>query len=317
VKRHGRIYNVKLQFRLNILQRLFLVLNEPQSSLISSLYSAVILIFTILSVVIFIITTDRIYKVAPSTCDLPACSNDPDLCPNTVICEPEEISSLAAVEYACLIAFLIDYFGRIFLLPFIHPRLCGVIEDNLDLIDNLEEDQIFREQYTMLETGTVIDMQYKNINWMKKCVYYILKPMNLIDFIAILPWFLSFASISPGSVTIVRVLRLGRILRILRIGKDSEWLIIMALSIYRSLPALGSLLFFSAFSNVIFGCIIFFFEAGTFKVDATDYPDGYYMRVDLLGDLERSPFESIPLAIYYSIVSSTTVGMLLLELYFN
>jgi hypothetical protein len=77
----------------------------------------------------------------------------------------------------------------------------------------------------------------------------------------------------------------------------------MALSIYRSLPALGSLLFFSAFSNVIFGCIIFFFEAGTFTVDASEYPDGWYMRVDLVGDQERSPFESIPLAIYYSIVS--------------
>ena len=276
--------------------------------MISSFYSSCIIVFTLLSVVIFVVSTDISYMTSPTTCDSPVCSYDNELCPNTVICEPVPVESLDQIEYACLIAFLFDYFGRIILLPLIHPRLCGVIEDNLDLVDNLEEDQVFREQHQMLETGSVIDMGYENVNWIKKCLYYIFRPMNLIDFIAILPWFLSFAQISPGSVTIVRVLRLGRILRILRIGKDSEWLIIMALSIYRSLPALGSLLFFSAFSNVIFGCIIFFFEAGTFTVDASEYPDGWYMRVDLVGDQERSPFESIPLAIYYSIVSSTTVG---------
>jgi len=247
---------------------------------------------------------------APSKCAIPTCSNDPIICPNTTVCEPQPVKALTEIEDACIIAFLIDYFFRVLLLPFIHPRLCGVIEDNPDVIDDLEEDQIFREQFDMLETGTSIDMEYKNINWLKKSVYYLLKPMNIIDFVAILPWFLSFTNIDPGSVTVVRVLRLGRILRILRIGKDSEWLIIMALSIYRSLPALGSLLFFSAFSNVIFGCIIFFFEEGTFRVDSTLYPDGWYMRVNLIGDLERSPFESIPLSIYYSVVSSTTVGNL-------
>lgn len=284
------------------------MLNEPTSSTLASLYSTCILVFTLLSVVVFVVSTDRSYLAAPSTCDTPVCANDPNICPNTIICEPLPINSLRDIEYACLLAFVIDYFMRLAFVPIIHPRLCGVIEDNTDIIDDLEEDQIHREQYVMLETGTHIDMEYKNVNWLKKFVIFIIKPMNLIDFVAIIPWFLSFTAIDSTSVTIVRVLRLGRILRILRVGKDSEWLIIMVLSVYRSLPALGSLLFFSAFSNVIFGCIIFFFEQGTFQVDGTHYPDGWYMRVDLLGNLERSPFESIPLSIYYSVVSSTTVG---------
>jgi hypothetical protein len=59
---------------------------------------------------------------------------------------------------------------------------------------------------------------------------------------------------------------------------------------------------------VVCGAIAYLIEGGEFKV-TQDYPDGAYMRPDLLGEqLEPTPFLSVLHGLYWSVVTSTTVG---------
>lgn len=168
------------------------------------------------------------------------------------------------------------------------------------------EEETSKSNYNKLYSKFFIDVPIKPF---KQQYMYVTQISNIIDFVAIMPFFLSLAGISGSSVTIVRVLRLARILRILKMGKNSEGVKILILTMINSLPALLILGFFSGIGLVLFGAIVFFFEAGEFVIN-DEYPMGQYMRINKFHDtpLEASQFESIPLAMYWAVVTSTTVG---------
>lgn len=111
----------------------------------------------------------------------------------------------------------------------------------------------------------------------------------------------------PLDVGIVRVLRLARMLRIFKASKYNEGSTLLSSTIWRSIPALSLLFFFTALGVVLFGSLIFFMEGGDFKV-TEDFPSGAYLRNGLLDDLEETPYTSIPVACYWVIVTATTVG---------
>jgi len=66
--------------------------------------------------------------------------------------------------------------------------------------------------------------------------------------------------------------------------------------------------FFLALGVIIFGSTMFICEGGVFMV-TDETPNGAFIREDLYGSKEDlSPFTSIPIAFYWAVTTSTTVG---------
>jgi len=140
-----------------------------------------------------------------------------------------------------------------------------------------------------------------------KIYAFLRSPINLIDLLAILPFYIELAvGGAAGNVglTVFRILRLGRIFRIFKLSKYSTGMQLMGRVIVASADAMGLLLFFITIGVIVFGSIMFFAEAGEF-----DAATGVYMRRAFTGDeMEPTPFTSIPMAFWYVVVTATTVG---------
>lgn len=145
--------------------------------------------------------------------------------------------------------------------------------------------------------------------WWRQILLYVFKLMNLVDFLAVLPWFLNFLPDGGGpSFSVVRVLRLARVLRVLKLGKGFKGMVILFETVRDSGPALAILGFFSLIGVVLLGTIQYFCEGGTFDfIDKTTGPE--YYRVDKTGlGQEQTPYDSIPASMYWVVITSTTVG---------
>lgn len=91
-------------------------------------------------------------------------------------------------------------------------------------------------------------------------------------------------------------------------GQMKKFLSVLTTTFRSSTMALSILLFFAMLLVVLFAAIIFILEQGNFEV-TEDYPEGAYLRWNLLkSEKEESPFKSILLSCYWAIVTSTTVG---------
>uniref|UniRef100_A0A5S6QCD5 BTB domain-containing protein n=1 Tax=Trichuris muris TaxID=70415 RepID=A0A5S6QCD5_TRIMR len=114
--------------------------------------------------------------------------------------------------------------------------------------------------------------------------------LNVIDFIAILPFFVNLAlsneSSSSMSFAVLRVLRLVRVFRIFKLSRHSRGLQILGRTFRASIQELFLLIFFLCIGLVLFSSAIYFAESGT----------------------KDSKFDSIPAAFWYVVVTMTTVG---------
>uniref|UniRef100_A0A0N5A9Z2 BTB domain-containing protein n=1 Tax=Syphacia muris TaxID=451379 RepID=A0A0N5A9Z2_9BILA len=121
--------------------------------------------------------------------------------------------------------------------------------------------------------------------------------MNIVDLLAIVPFFLEIAlsffgidveSLSDikGALLVVRVLRVLRVVRILKLGRYSSGMKTFALTLKSSARQLGMMGMVLSTGVVFFSTLLYFVEK--------DEPD--------------SPFISIPAAFWWAIVTMTTVG---------
>jgi hypothetical protein len=67
----------------------------------------------VLSCVIFILSASPDLRHKPAHCDNPVCDNNPDLCPDSIICAPETPKWFKFIELACILVFSIEYFLRV------------------------------------------------------------------------------------------------------------------------------------------------------------------------------------------------------------
>ncbi|CAE7393688.1 Kcnb2, partial [Symbiodinium microadriaticum] len=227
----------------------------------------------------------------PSTCETPACKNDPEFCPDSEICEPVAPAVFEKIEAVCIGVFTVDYGIRVITVAALPARLAQILPDNWDNVQNPD--------------GCLPDPEYP---WYRKIYKYCTSTMNVIDLIAILPFYVGFATDSGSSVSIVRILRLARVLRVFKISGFSSGMGFISAAIKSATPAIGILLFFTVLGVILFGSVIYFLESGSFVVNR-DFPDGAYVRWDVLHEQkERTPFSSILVSCYWAIVTSTTVG---------
>ncbi|KAJ8399932.1 hypothetical protein AAFF_G00406620 [Aldrovandia affinis] len=118
--------------------------------------------------------------------------------------------------------------------------------------------------------------------------------MNIIDFTAILPYFITLGTelakskgATPAmSLAIVRVIRLVRVFRIFKLSRHSKGLQILGQTLRASLRELALLIFFLFIGVILFSSAIYFAEA----------------------DHKGSSFTSIPEAFWWAVVTMTTVG---------
>ena len=145
--------------------------------------------------------------------------------------------------------------------------------------------------------------------WYFKIFAYAKKTLNLIDVLAILPFFIeTFVDAnSSTSLSIIRVMRLARVFRIFKMGKGNAGVQMLGKTVYVSMPALSLLGFFIVLGVILFGALVFFIEQGDFTV-TEEYPNGAYLISGFFGDMIQTAYTSIVSSIYWAVVVTTTTG---------
>eukprot|EP01065_Artemidia_motanka_P027708 TRINITY_DN3289_c0_g2_i1.p1 TRINITY_DN3289_c0_g2~~TRINITY_DN3289_c0_g2_i1.p1 ORF type:complete len:776 (+),score=242.17 TRINITY_DN3289_c0_g2_i1:3-2330(+) len=141
------------------------------------------------------------------------------------------------------------------------------------------------------------------------CAFPIL-PFNVIDLLAILPYYIELGIKSGGSdsdsgvqLRFIRVVRLARVFRVLKMGKKFDGAQ-MLLDVFKdSWRALVPPFFFLILGMIFFSSIMYICEQGTY-----DPRDSRFYVDDVQGHRVESVFISIPEAMWWAIVTMTTVG---------
>ena len=128
-------------------------------------------------------------------------------------------------------------------------------------------------------------------------------PMNLIDLIAIVPFYLEIIIIaasgggSSGAPTgLLRLFRLFRVFRVLKLGARMKKLEVVASAVYDSLDMMGMLVFLLVLALVLFSTLIYFCEKGVWEGG------------DIVEAHGGDPFASIPRSFWWCMVTLMTVG---------
>jgi hypothetical protein len=144
---------------------------------------------------------------------------------------------------------------------------------------------------------------------LKRTWQYLTTTMNLIDLIAIAPFYLELMfGVGGGGLGFLRILRLARVFRLFKFGHLNEGVTLLGNVIRQSYPSLKLLAFFALIGCVLYGSIIFLCEQGVWH-GPEGGEDGVWMRPNALGNgKEMTPFLSIPRSMWWVMVTATTVG---------
>ena len=146
---------------------------------------------------------------------------------------------------------------------------------------------------------------------------YVFSWNNIVDIVSILPFYITLGEgggSAGTSTSFLRVARLFRILRIVRLGDPkSPTLGILTATVTKSAEALAYNVFFFILVIIVFGSIIFLIEQGTFQVNDNfstydGWQKGFYVRTNIYGISEISPFKSVSAGMYWAAVTLTTLG---------
>eukprot|EP00746_Dinoflagellata_sp_MGD_P090096 gnl/MRDRNA2_/MRDRNA2_35549_c0_seq1.p1 gnl/MRDRNA2_/MRDRNA2_35549_c0~~gnl/MRDRNA2_/MRDRNA2_35549_c0_seq1.p1 ORF type:complete len:761 (-),score=142.99 gnl/MRDRNA2_/MRDRNA2_35549_c0_seq1:38-2320(-) len=287
-----------IAIRLSLMERIYLTLEDPQSSIIAQWLSFVVLILILLSSGCFILGT------------LPSMQETPPDCPE---CAPSPYAAFERLDSVCVILFTVEFVSRFITCAFMRTEVMN--------LDHLLERMCDDEARSWSSPASRI-MKFL-CNW-----------ANHIDLAAILPFYIGMLAAGGGgndSLVMLRLIRLTRVIRAVRLGRRFEAIIIIARSIKKSLRALYVLVFNMALGMVIFGSLMYFVELGNWDevsrtyqrwegqqwiadewVNETDLVTGDVVEVlkpgyweDIMGE---SPFQSIPAACWWALVTATTVG---------
>ena len=146
----------------------------------------------------------------------------------------------------------------------------------------------FGEELLVLEwTFTVIfTVEYVlRLLSVKRASAYALSFFGIVDLLAILPTYLSFFLFGTQALIVVRAIRLLRIFRVLKLGNYLDESRVISKSLAAARRKISVFLFAIAMVVVIIGAVMYLVEG------------------------ESNPgFSSIPLSVYWAIVTLTTVG---------
>lgn len=137
-------------------------------------------------------------------------------------------------------------------------------------------------------TGIIIWFTIEFLSRLISCpsiARFVIAPENIIDFLSILPYYMTFLFHSSES-RILSVIRVIRVLRVLKLSRHSTSLQILGRTIAAAHEELAMFVFLLSINSLIFGSVVYYFEQGA----------------------DNSEFKSILHAIWWAIVTLTTVG---------
>lgn len=176
-------------------------------------------------------------------------------------------------------------------------RFLGLIHED----GEIEQQHLFGEE---------LGHEDKELPMWSKGLQYLSQYKCMIDLATIIPFYIfmdeGFAG-GAGFSKIIRVIRLTRLLHLFKLSKDNEILHLLERTMKVSLPAMMLVSFVSGIGMLLFGSIIHFFEGGTFML-TDDFPDGAFIRVNMWGEHEVSPFVNMQAALYYVLCTATNTG---------
>ena len=131
-------------------------------------------------------------------------------------------------------------------------------------------------------------------------------PLILIDILAVAPFYVELAAggLGAGGLSgIMRALRLVRIFRVFKIMRYLPWVRVFSAALAQSALALLMLVVIVLIGVVIFASLMYYAERGDW-----DAATGTWLRKDDYGVVSPSPFYSIPAAMWWAVITMTTVG---------
>jgi len=136
---------------------------------------------------------------------------------------------------------------------------------------------------------------------------WVQSPMNVIDLVAILPYFIDLVMLLAGAgqggeLSLLRLFRLVRIFRIFKLSRYSSNVQMCASAMIESRETLGLMIFMLLIAVTLFSAFEYFFEAGT-----EDETTGKFM-ITAYGVEVESPYTSIPATMWWCVVTLMTVG---------
>ena len=159
-----------------------------------------------------------------------------------------------------------------------------------------------------------------------KWTKFVVQPLNIVDLVAILPFFLQLTlPMSVDSIQVVRTIRLVRVLRILRLGVKFGRLKIIGLSIAECGDMLLISMAIGGLAIILFSTLIYYAEHGDYIAAQGIYARNSDVACDnldasvtsiwnsdgtLISDCTyvESPYKSIPASFWWCVVTLMTVG---------
>ena len=133
----------------------------------------------------------------------------------------------------------------------------------------------------------------------------------MIDFASIMPLFLQLVIKGGGSAvstTFLRVVRCFRLVRVIKLNPYSAATIyLLKKTMINSAETLAYLMLVAIILGVVFAFIMHQLESGIYTMNS-DFPEGSFIRPQLGGGWQTSPFESVGVSLYYVFVTMTTLG---------
>ena len=155
---------------------------------------------------------------------------------------------------------------------------------------------------------------------MHKTWYFIKSPFNVIDLLAIIPFYIGLIDSHTSAVSqfsFLRILRLARVFRVFKLGKYTEGIVLYSEVFKKSGQAIYLLMFFSVLTAIVMGSFVYLFEKGDFTVEgckewnyetkSMDVRD-CFLRKGIVGSKVESPFYNIFSAMWWVFTTMTTVG---------
>merc|ERR1719221_208642 len=221
-------------------KKIFYLLDNPQMSKLGKVIALWMLAVILVVTAIFILES------------MPVLNKVPDECQNEKTvdnCEPKPPKIFHYIEVIGIAIFTIDYLLRICTVHVCKPFECGL---------------------KVADPNEALSMSGCKVTYLYAC-----QLMNLIDLLAILPFYFQIVGIAgTGATSVLRVLRLVRVFRVMRMPQLSSCVSMFGQIIADSLPALFLLNFMTLLACVLTSSCIVFAEGRVWpcRQNNTDLP---------------------------------------------